>query len=176
MPSLASGRADSGWIAKSLMGPPVDTRASAETYMGVTEIRRSMERSMESFQFTADDIGVGLLESITLGLYREAGDVLREYISNEIDNEPGPASVDIRIEQPNQTVLISGDGPGMDWDQFRKAVKIGVSFKDPRVNIGFRGIGIWAGVAACRELTVSTKSDSDDNEYTLIVDCDKLRT
>jgi len=131
---------------------------------------------VESFGFSKDDIGVGLFESITLGLYREAGDVLREYVSNEIDNDPPPSSVGVRINSASRTVVIEGDGPGMTWDEFRNAVKVGVSFKDPRVNVGFRGIGIWAGAAACATLRVATKSDDDDNEYELFVDCEKLRS
>ncbi|MEA3199145.1 MAG: hypothetical protein QOE90_573 [Thermoplasmata archaeon] len=119
---------------------------------------------------------MGLLESITTGLYRESGDVLREYISNEIDNTPTPRLVEIRINPAAATVTIQGDGPGMNWQKFRDAVKIGVSFKDPSANVGFRGIGIWAGLAACEELIIATKSRDDDNEYELHVDCTKLRS
>ncbi|MDG6970383.1 MAG: ATP-binding protein [Nitrososphaerota archaeon] len=131
---------------------------------------------VESFKFSAADIGVGLLESITLGLYREASDVLREYISNEIDSNPPPSSVHVDIDQPNRTIRVEGDGSGMGFSAFRDAVKIGVSFKDPKTTVGFRGIGIWAGVAACNKLRVATKSDSEQFEYELRVDCAKLRS
>src|ERR1041385_8198245 len=109
---------------------------------------------LESFKFDFKDIGIGLLESITLGLYREPGDVLREYISNEVDTTPPPKLVSVRIKPDKRTVSIEGDGPGMTWEQFRTAVKVGISPKDPKTHVGFRGIGIWAGVAVCKRLMV----------------------
>ncbi len=135
-----------------------------------------MTDKLESFGFKGEDIGVGLLESITTGLYRSPFDVLREYISNEIDNDPEPSYVEVALTPASKTVTIRGDGPGMDWDRFRSAVRVGISLKDPLQDIGFRGIGIWAGVAAAETLRVATKSASDPNEYELIVNCVKLRS
>ena len=98
------------------------------------------------------------------------------YISNEIDNDPEPSYVEVALTPASKTVTIRGDGPGMDWDRFRSAVRVGISLKDPLQDIGFRGIGIWAGVAAAETLRVATKSASDPNEYELIVNCVKLRS
>ena len=135
-----------------------------------------MAEKLESFGFKGEDIGVGLLESITTGLYRSPFDVLREYISNEIDNDPEPSFVEVAVTPASKTVTIRGDGPGMDWERFRSAVRVGISLKDPLQDIGFRGIGIWAGVAAAETLRVATKSSGDPDEYELVVNCAKLRS
>ncbi|EQD64250.1 HSP90 family molecular chaperone-like protein, partial [mine drainage metagenome] len=55
-------------------------------------------------------------------------------------------------------------------------MRVGISLKDATQDIGFRGIGIWAGVAGADSLRVATKNASDPNEYELVVDCAKLRT
>lgn len=132
--------------------------------------------TLKTFDFSSEDIGAGLLESITSGLYRKAGDVIREYISNEIDNDPAPKKVHVAIDAPSNMLRVWGDGPGMTYEQLRHAVKIGISSKDPKANVGFRGIGIWAGLAACEELVIATKSDDEGYEYEVHVDCRKIRT
>lgn len=131
---------------------------------------------LQSFNFDYKSIGVGLLESITIGLYRNAEDILREYISNEVDNDPEPSRVDIEIHKTDRTVVVRGDGPGMNLDQLRTGMMIGISPKDPNTNVGFRGIGIWAGVSSCETLRIVTKSASDPLEYEVVVNAARLRS
>ena len=128
---------------------------------------------MEDFDFGIQDIGVFLIESITKGLYRDPRNVLREYISNELDNTPSPTEVNIRIE--GSKIDIAGDGPGMDHAGIRTAVKVGFSPKDPEKSIGFRGIGIYSGVSICDRIAIVTKKEGDTKFYTIHINARGLR-
>lgn len=99
--------------------------------------------------------------------------VLREYVSNEIDNNPPPTVIDVKVEKRN--LLISGDGPGMDYGGIRDAVKVGFSPKDMTKNIGFRGIGIYSGVAICNKIIITTKKRDNPSYYQVVIDCNGLR-
>lgn len=113
------------------------------------------------------------MESITSGLYKNPMNVLREYISNEIDNNPPPSEINVKVE--TKRLLISGNGPGMDYNGIRDAVKVGFSPKDPEKNIGFRGIGIYSGVAICNNIVITTKKKENPNYYKILIDCNGLR-
>ena len=128
---------------------------------------------MEDFDFGIDDIGVFLMESVTKGLYRDPKNVLREYISNELDNTPKPTEINVRIE--GNKIDIVGDGPGMDRAGIRTAVKVGFSPKDPQNNIGFRGIGIYSGVSICDRIAIVTKKSGDSKFYTIHINAQGLR-
>ena len=71
-----------------------------------------MTDKLESFGFRGEDIGVGLLSRST-GLYRSPFDVLRSYISNEIDNDPEPSYVG----SSSDSGFEDGDYPatGQEW-------------------------------------------------------------
>src|SRR3990172_2695927 len=49
----------------------------------------------------------------------------------------------------------------MTEEDLLTAKRIGFSPKDPRANVGFRGIGIWSGVAICDEILIGSKSSDD---------------
>lgn len=133
-----------------------------------------MAEKTNDFKFDEGDIGVFLMESITTGLYKNPMNVLREYISNEIDNDPPPEIIEVKVDA--NKIMISGDGPGMDFDGIRQAVKVGFSTKNLRDNIGFRGIGIYAGVALCNRIVITTKKRENPKYYTIHLDCKGLKT
>lgn len=132
-----------------------------------------LEEDLKSFEFGVDDVGIFLMESITTGLYKNPMNVLREYISNEMDNEPPASKIELKLE--SKKVTISGNGPGMDFDGIREAVRVGFSPKDVVENIGFRGIGIYSGVAICDRVVLTTKRTDNQNYYHIIIDCKGLR-
>ena len=121
--------------------------------------------------FSREDIGGELLPILTRGLYRDTLDCLREYIQNAIDAEASQITV---IIDPD-VVSISDDGVGMDKNEARKAMRLGISEKNPRENIGFRGIGIYSGFNLCDSLEVFTKSAADDETYRLSFDFKQIR-
>jgi DNA mismatch repair ATPase MutL len=124
-------------------------------------------------EYGETDIGVNLLESITLGLYRFPFNVIREYIQNEIDARPRPEKLEVRIA--GQDVFVVGDGSGMSWSDVLEAKKVGISPKSSDTDAGFRGIGIFSGVAVCREVVIETHKRHDNEKVILRMDADGLR-
>ena len=100
-------------------------------------------------EFTDEIIGAKLLESITGGLYDGNQNCVREYVQNAIDS--GAKNINIFNESVN--LIIQDDGSGMTKEELKSALNIGVSNKTGN-NIGWRGIGIWSGVPASKELVL----------------------
>ena len=121
--------------------------------------------------FSREDIGGDLLPILTRGLYRDTLDCLREYIQNAIDAEASQ----VRVLVDPDVVSVADDGLGMDADGARKAMRLGISEKNPLVNIGFRGIGIYSGFNLCDSLEVFTKTEDDDTTYRLFFDFKQIR-
>lgn len=126
---------------------------------------------MTRVEFTSDDVGVMLLESITRGLYHNPLNSVREYVQNEFD----AGAREVRITASSDKVVIVGNGTGMSREELLSARRIGYSTKDARVDVGFRGIGIWSGVAICDEVLVSTKKRSETLGHVLKIDAKGLR-
>lgn len=121
--------------------------------------------------FSREDIGGDLLPILTRGLYRDTLDCLREYIQNAIDAD----AAEVRLFIDPDVVAVVDDGAGMDLTEARKAIRLGISEKNPLVNIGFRGIGIYSGFNLCDSLEIFTKSDDDDTTYRLFFDFKQIR-
>lgn len=121
--------------------------------------------------FSREDIGGELLPILTRGLYRDTLDCLREYIQNAIDAKATKVSLFIDPD----VVSVLDDGVGMDLIEARKAIRLGISEKNPLVNIGFRGIGIYSGFNLCDSLEVFTKSSDEDTTYRLFFDFKQIR-
>ena len=106
-------------------------------------------------EFTDETIGGKLLESITGGLYDGNQNCVREYVQNSIDS--GAKNIKVYHELGNTNLIIHDDGSGMTKEELRSALNIGTSDKIGG-NIGWRGIGIWSGVPASKELVIITKA------------------
>jgi molecular chaperone HtpG len=103
--------------------------------------------------FSKEDIGGEILPILTTGLYRDSLDALREYIQNGID-----ANADqIEVSIDPSTVAVTDNGHGMTRSQAERAIRLGISDKNPTENIGFRGIGIYSAFNLCEMLDVFTK-------------------
>lgn len=96
-------------------------------------------------RFEKHDIGGELLPILTTGLYRDALDTLREYIQNSLDAK----AKEIFLEIDSDQIVITDDGDGMSKDIARKAIRLGISDKNPINNVGFRGIGIYSSFNMC---------------------------
>ncbi len=125
---------------------------------------------MEEFKFDKTDIGGELLPILTTGLYRDALDTLREYIQNSIDAKA--KHISLRID-PDQ-IVITDDGTGMNGEETRKAVRLGISDKNPMENVGFRGIGIYSSFNLCDSVEIFTKYQND-GVYKISFDFKKIR-
>ncbi len=115
-----------------------------------------------------------LLANIARGMYSPQG-VLREYVQNAADSYKDletPSEDHKIIITPMKTSLSIQDfGVGMDDKGIREAKKIAVSTKsDFDDRVGFRGIGIWAGLPACKRLVVDSTKEGEEYRYRLVFD------
>lgn len=122
-------------------------------------------------RFGKEDIGGEILPILTTGLYKNVFDTIREYIQNAIDAK----SQQIEIIIDPDTVTISDDGFGMTFEEARKAIKFGVSEKNPLENVGFRGIGVYSAFNLCNHLDIYTRSELEDHCYVVRFDFKKMR-
>ena len=139
--------------------------------MSTEPIDEAVVETSPRVRFSREDIGGELLPILTRGLYRDTLDCLREYIQNAIDAEASRVQVFIDPD----VVSVADDGTGMDADAARKAMRLGISEKNPLVNIGFRGIGIYSGFNLCDSLEVYTKSAAEEVTYRLFFDFKQIR-
>ena len=127
---------------------------------------------MRRIDFTAKDIGVMLLESITKGLYHDPQNSIREYVQNEYDAN----ATEVRMIVAGDRLIIAGNGVGMNEDELISARRIGFSDKSSSSDVGFRGIGIWSGVAICDEVLISSKKSDDPYGTVIRIDAKGLRS
>jgi len=125
---------------------------------------------MAKKKFGAKDIGAELLPVITRGLYRDPLDALREYIQNAIDAR----AKHIEVAIGGDVASVRDDGHGMTRDVAEGAIRLGMSEKDPNVDVGFRGIGVYSAFNTCRKLEIYTRVVGDEPAK-LVFDFGKIR-
>ena len=118
---------------------------------------------MERIPLEPRDIGGELLDILSRGLYSNAMDAIREYAQNGIDAQA--SNIWISVDGPKVTV--HDDGHGMDEQTLRHARRFGMSDKNTRENVGFRGIGIYSAFGMCDSLEIATHQLGDLDEYTM---------
>ena len=104
-------------------------------------------------EFSGQDIGADILPIITTGLYRDPLDTLREYVQNAIDAHASK----IEIAVTSDLVSIRDNGDGMSREIAQRAMRLGMSDKNPKDDVGFRGIGIYSAFNTCDKLEVYTR-------------------
>ena len=122
-------------------------------------------------KFTEKSIGPNLIEIITSGLYDGNQNCLREYIQNSIDSHA--KNIDIFFENGSESLIIEDDGSGMSKKELMESLNIGLSSKTEE-HTGWRGIGIWSGVPACKRIVIITKR-MNDKKYRIKIDNEKIR-
>jgi len=125
----------------------------------------------QGIRFSKEDIGGELLPILTSGLYRDKLDTLREYIQNAIDAK----SKHIELVIDPDVVSLSDDGTGMTAAEARKAIRLGISEKNPLENVGFRGIGLYSAFNLCDHLALHTRASGDSGGYVLRFDFRRMR-
>ena len=121
-------------------------------------------------KYTNESIGSKLIETITSGLYDGNRNCLREYVQNSIDAKA--YNIFIYFENENN-LIIRDDGYGMDNIELERALSVGISNKSDD-NIGWRGIGIWSGVPACKKIVILTKK-RNSKKFRVEINNDILR-
>lgn len=122
-------------------------------------------------KFDEASIGSGLIEAITVGLYGNNLNCLREYIQNGIDEDA--QNITLFFENGDQDFVIKDDGNGMNRTELVSALSIGISEKT-EPDIGWRGIGIWSGVPVSKRIVIITKSRNNP-KLRIEIDNDVIR-
>jgi hypothetical protein len=121
--------------------------------------------------FAKEDIGGEVLAILTTGLYRDPLDTLREYIQNAIDAE----SEDIEVVITPDAISVADSGMGMNGEQAKRAIRLGISDKNPLESVGFRGIGLYSAFNLCDRLAIHTRSEGDPHGYRISIDFASMR-
>lgn len=130
--------------------------------------------------------GAFVIETLTLGMYGESRNAIREYIQNcrdsllqAIDDKlitADQARVDVEMDANRDGLTIRDNGHGIRIENAAKVLaSIGASNKDYRRNAGFRGIGRLAGIVFCDRLIFRTKSKGQKQFTEVVIRADELR-
>jgi hypothetical protein len=107
------------------------------------------------------DIGGEIISILTKGMYADPRDALREYVQNGVD--AGAKNIYVKIRKNN--IVIEDDGSGMTKEIMRRAVRLGISDKNPKKHVGFMGIGIYSAFHLCDKLTIYSKVQDQRPNY-----------
>lgn len=103
------------------------------------------------------DIGGEIISILTKGMYPDPKDALREYIQNGVD--AFAKNINLKVRQ--DSIVIEDDGIGMNHEVLRKAIRVGISEKNPTEKVGFMGIGIYSSFHLCDKLSIFSRGDED---------------
>jgi len=130
--------------------------------------------------------GAFILETLTMGMYGESRNALREYIQNSFDSlqqaqkdrmiSADQMRVEVTLDTTRSEMVIRDNGAGLKSSiAVDVLVSVGASKKDFKKNAGFRGIGRLAGIVICDTLTFTTKAKGETKTTTVEFDAKKLR-
>lgn len=131
-------------------------------------------------------VGKHVLESLSLGMYSNPYDILREYIQNAtdaIDNacdsgvlDVGQGKVVIEVGKNSEFISIRDNGIGLLVELAAKKLgDIGNSDKNYEENRGFRGIGRLGGLGYADVLRFITSAKGENKRTIIKWDCICLR-
>lgn len=128
--------------------------------------------------------GAFVIETLTLGMYGESRNAIREYVQNSRDSlrqaiDDGLITAEdarIDVEMDADGITIRDNGHGLRVESAAKVLaSIGASNKDYRRDAGFRGIGRLAGIVFCNRLIFRTKSKGQTQFTEVTIRADELR-
>lgn len=125
-----------------------------------------------------------ILETLTIGMYGDSRNAIREYLQNGFDSiqraiEDELISSEeavITITMSDDGLIIRDNGTGLSKNiAVSTLTAIGASSKNYRREAGFRGIGRLAGIVFCNELTFTTKAAGESSGTRVVLDAAGLR-
>lgn len=130
--------------------------------------------------------GAFVLESLTLGMYGESHNALREYIQNGFDSlrtavrdrliRSDEARIEVTLAADRESLVVRDNGGGLHSENAVDVLaSIGASNKDFRTSAGFRGIGRLAGVVFCDTLVFAAKAAGQSVRTVVTFDAKGLR-
>ena len=128
-----------------------------------------------------------VLETLTIGMYGEARNAIREYIQNGFDSvqraidelkilHAGDGQIEIELAADRESLTIRDNGAGLNVKAAAEVLtRVGASTKNHRKNAGFRGIGRLAGIVFSDTVTFRTKAKGEHEQTTVIFDAKSMR-
>lgn len=127
-----------------------------------------------------------VLETLTIGMYGESRNAIREYIQNGFDSiqravsdellAPDEGLIRIHLDPDRKSLTIRDNGTGIAAKQATRVLtRIGASTKDHRKTAGFRGIGRLAGIVFSDTVTFETKAQGERTVTTVVFNAKKMR-
>lgn len=127
-----------------------------------------------------------ILETLTVGMYGESRNAIREYIQNGFDAimaarsikllAPNAGTIEIRMATDRKSLVIRDDGTGLGVGVATSTLtRVGASKKKHDRNAGFRGIGRLAGIVFCDRLTFVTKARNEKEQTRVVFEAKELR-
>lgn len=128
-----------------------------------------------------------VLETLTIGMYGEARNAIREYIQNGFDSvqravddlkilKPGEGRIEIEMPIGRKSLIIRDNGAGLPTKSAATILtRVGASGKSHRRHAGFRGIGRLAGIVFSNTVTFVTKAKGEREQTTVVFDAKAMR-
>ncbi len=128
-----------------------------------------------------------ILETLTIGMYGEARNAIREYIQNGFDSiqrgidelkimAPGSGLIQIEMAADRKSLTIRDNGAGLPVKTAAAVLtRVGASGKSHRKNAGFRGIGRLAGIVFSDTVTFTTKVKGEREQTTVVFKAKAMR-
>jgi len=128
-----------------------------------------------------------ILETLTVGMYGEARNAIREYIQNGFDSiqraretgvlAPDQGQIAVTMATNKKSLTIRDDGAGLSVKSATATLtRVGASTKTHARNAGFRGIGRLAGIVFCDTLTFVTKAKGEREQTVVVFDAKGMRS
>ncbi len=128
-----------------------------------------------------------VLETLTIGMYGEARNAIREYIQNGFDSvqraidelgilPAGNGLIEIELAEDRNGLTIRDNGAGLSARNAAAVLtRVGASSKRHHKNAGFRGIGRLAGIVFSDRVTFTTKANGEREQSTVIFNARSMR-
>ncbi|MGK9166719.1 ATP-binding protein [Inquilinus limosus] len=128
-----------------------------------------------------------VLETLTVGMYGESRNAIREYVQNAFDSiqrsieelnllRPGDGLIRIIFDEDLNGLAIRDNGAGLPVRIASETLtSIGASRKDYTTDAGFRGIGRLAGIVFSDTVTFTTKSTGEAEQTQVVFDAREMR-
>ena len=127
------------------------------------------------------------METLTIGMYGEARNAIREYIQNGFDSiqraihelkvlPENKGLIEIEMAPDHNSLIIRDNGAGLPAKSAAAILtRVGASSKSHEKNAGFRGIGRLAGIVFSDTVTFTTKVFGEREETTVIYNAKAMR-
>ena len=129
-------------------------------------------------------LGGFILETLTIGMYGESRNAIREYVQNGFDSIQRARELGLlKANQGHLDVELTADGLSIRDDGVGLSAKtaantltsVGASKKDYRTNAGFRGIGRLSGIVFSDRVTFTTKTKGEAEQTVVVFDGEMMR-